>query len=1479
MRKLRHIINIILWAAVGLYFTFVVLLRVPFIQGFVGDAIGNALSDKLGTEVKVGRVDLGFLNRVIIDDLVINDQRNQRMLEASRLSVKLDFAAIASGKIHISSVQLFGLKANLYKQTAKSKPNFLFVLDSLASKDTTSSTPLDLRINTLIIRRGNISYNQLDAPRVKAFSAKHISVTDISAHIALDALTPDSVNLNIKDLSFKEQSGLHVKSITGELTANKRQANLINLTCDLPATNINFGPIAATYTFNGTEFQSPSLQFSGSLQRSKLTLADLACFLPELKASVKPFYIQTSVSGTSTSMRVLTLEISSAENNFSLQANGSFSNWTSKLRWAAAIKRLRVSAQGVQFLSDNFANHFQVPAVIGRLGNIDFAGEAGGFGQDVATKGVIRTDAGMATVGFGKHNTSFSGRIETNGLDLAKITDDKRFGNISTQIDVDGKLPTRGSVYVKAKGNVKAFSYNDYNYKNIDIDGEWDNGTFDGKLNIKDPNVDFDLQGQFNLASKQPFAKLKAEVNNFNPAALSLTKQWPNTQFSFALMADIKGNSLNTANGRVQLDRFSMVSDTKNYKLDAISVDVTNSNYQHSLAVNSDFGNILLTGKYDYNTLAQSLINLVGSKVPTMPGLPKVTNAQTNNFTISANIENTQWLQHIFNIPLNIEQPVHFAASMNDAQKTMSMNLKASRFTYDGRHIEGGEVSINTTPDDTLRLSLQATSVAQNGKRIWCNVKAAAADNKIATIVSFDNLRKPLLRGQLKWQTTFFKNNEGQATAQASFLHSNITVGNALWEVKPSQVTYSKNRVQFDKFAVERGSQLIAIDGVATANTHDSLMVELKDVDVSYILNLVNFHSVEFGGRATGTAVVKTLFTNPDAYANLRVNDFTFEAGDMGTLVAQVKYNNDKGNVEIDAIANDGLNTNTFINGYVSPKRNNIDLAIRANNTNIAFMETFCKSFMHGVKAHANGEVRLSGPLSSINLTGQLVANGNFTMTPLNTVYTLTNDTVRFVPNRIDLNACRFTDRNGNIGTLSGEIRHEHLTNLSYSLSVRANNLLVYDTKSFGDNTFYGTIYATGNCNIKGRSGEVNIDIDATPNRNSMLVYNVASPQTVNNSSFIHWGANALLTAEEQQEQRNTSENPQHNDTPAPDIPTDVHLNFLVNCTPDANIRLIMDRQSGDYISLNGNGVIRATYYNKGGFDMFGNYVIDHGVYKLTIQNVIKKDFTFEQGSTIAFNGDPYNARLNMKAIYTANGVSLSDLNLGRSFSNNTIRVNCLMNIAGTPNAPKVSFDLDLPTVNSNAKQMIYSLINGEEEMNQQVLYLLAVGRFYTQGRNNAEISGANAQSRTSLAMQSLLSSTLSQQLNNVLGTVINNTNWNFGANIATGDDGWGNAEYEGLLSGRLLNNRLLINGQFGYRDNVNTTKSFIGDFDIRYLLFPSGSMAIKMYNQTNDRYFTRNSLNTQGIGLILKKDFNGWKDLFGITNRKKKKPKTGKKK
>ena len=367
----------------------------------------------------------------------------------------------------------------------------------------------------------------------------------------------------------------------------------------------------------------------------------------------------------------------------------------------------------------------------------------------------------------------------------------------------------------------------------------------------------------------------------------------------------------------------------------------------------------------------------------------------------------------------------------------------------------------------------------------------------------------------------------------------------------------------------------------------------------------------------------------------------------------------------------------------------------------------------------------------------------------------------------------------------------------------------------------------------------------------------MASPDAISDKSFIHWHDIAPeLTDSLKQQQKDADDDI--------DFSSDMRINFLVNATPKLTLKLMMDPQSGDYITLNGNGVLRANWFNKGSFDMFGNYVVDHGVYKLTIQNVIKKDFEFMPGGTIAFGGNPYNAPLNLQAKYTVNGVPLSDLSIGRSFSSNNIRVD---------------FTMDLPTVNTDAKQMIYSVINSQEEMNQQVLYLLAIGRFYAQTKNNQSSEDADQQSQTSLAMQSFLSGTISQQLNTVLSNVVKSNNWNFGANISTGDEGFNNAEYEGILSGRLLNNRLLFNGQFGYRDNANATQSFIGDFDLRYLIFPNGNLAVRMYNQTNDRYFTRNSLNTQGLGLIMKKDFNGWRDLFGIKKKKEVKKKSGNKK
>ena len=182
-----------------------------------------------------------------------------------------------------------------------------------------------------------------------------------------------------------------------------------------------------------------------------------------------------------------------------------------------------------------------------------------------------------------------------------------------------------------------------------------------------------------------------------------------------------------------------------------------------------------------------------------------------------------------------------------------------------------------------------------------------------------------------------------------------------------------------------------------------------------------------------------------------------------------------------------------------------------------------------------------------------------------------------------------------------------------------------------------------------------------------------------------------------------------------------------------------------------------------------------------------------------------------------------------------------------------------LPNVNEDEKQMVRSLISTEEEKNLQTIYLLGIGRFY------ANQDAATDQNQASMAMNSLLSSTLSGQLNQMLSNAINNNNWSFGTHLSTGETGWSDMDIEGLLSGKLLNNRLLINGNFGYRESRTSTTTFVGDFDLQWLLNPNGNISLKAYNETNDRYFTKSSLTTQGIGIKLKKDFNNWFDLFRL--------------
>lgn len=1438
MKKFKHICNGIIWTLIVLYLLLIVLMHLPSVQTFLGKEVAEALADKFGTKVEVGKVNLGFFNRIIIDDVMMYDQQGDSLIYASRLSAKIDYMAATQGKISVSSAQIFGLRANLYRQTAKSPANFQFVLDSLASKDTTQHKPLDLHIGSLIIRRGAIAYNQRDvAPRSGVFSPQHIRVSELSSHILLNHVTDNSIDLLLKKLSFKDESGFKLQSLHFKLQADRQKATLKEFRLLMPRSELVLDDLKATYRFEGKRFIPESLRFKGGIQQSKITFADVASLVPALRHFDDAVFVSSRFSGTAKSISVPSLNLRTGSGSINLQARGSYSHASSHPAWNADIANLNLSPAGVEFLAENLGSKVKIPKEIQRLGTIHLTGKAKGYEKVLSAKGNIETDAGNISLQAVKNDDRIKASVDTRGVNLGRILDNRKLGTVEARIDAHGTMK-----HIFAKGNIARFDYGNYDFHNIEIDGDYDMKTLRGTASIADPNVNLSVKGDYQLGSR--LYALDAAINHLRPTVLGMKMHDPS------------------------------------YSLDNISISANNKGKEGHLDVEAPFVNLYARGQYDLTTIYGSIMRLVADKLPTIPGISKHAAKGYNDFTLQANITSAEVLQRMFGLPLSLNLPVHINGNISDAEKNVNLYINAPNFSWDGSAFHDANIELNTI-GDSLKMEARISQGLPYEKAPVYRLRAAAADNNLSTLLYYANQSSKLpITGKIDARTQFFTSDNGATGVHVTVNPSEIMLGEKKWLLNPADIIYRKNELTVDMLNFSHGDQHIIINGKATPQATDSIVADLKDVDVAYILNLVNFHSVDFAGKASGKAVVKSIFQTPEAYANLDVKDFVFENGPLGTLHAKAAYDNQEGQINIDATAEDGPEHLTVINGYVSPKRNYIDLGIEAHNTSLKFMENFCGSFLNNVEAWCKGKLNVVGDLKNINLVGDVVAHGRMHMKQLGTDYTFNHLRAHAIPDDIQFEGdsiydSHYNGKHSHFALIRGGIHHKHLTRLSYDLDIDANNFLGFDTHEFGDDTFYGTVFATGTVGIHGKSGETIIDIDATPEPHSIFVYNVASPDAISAGSFIHWND---ATPYIYRPYSPDSDKDKKKDSSS-DFSSDMRINFLVNTNPNLTLKLMMDEQTGDYITLNGNGVIRANYYNKGGLDMFGNYVVDHGQYKLTIQNIIKKDFDFQPGGTIAFGGDPYNAPLNLQAKYTVNGVPLSDLSIGRSFSSNNIRVDCLMDITGTPGAPKVDFSMDLPTVNSDAKQMIYSVINSQEEMNQQVLYLLGIGRFYTQTKNNQTSEDASQQSQTSLAMQSLLSGTISQQINNVLSSFVNSSNWNFGANISTGNEGFNNAEYEGILSGRLLNNRLLFNGQFGYRDNANATQSFIGDFDLRYLIFPNGNLSIHVYNQTNDRYFTRNSLNTQGVGLIMKKDFFNLRDLLGIKKKSKDKEKEDKNK
>lgn len=1481
---LKHIKNIIRWAGGLLLTLFVILyiiLSLPIFQTWIGSRVADVLSSLLDTRVRVERVQLGFTGRAVVDNLEILDRQDRPMLFSTRTGVKIDLQKlISNGDIIIHSAQLFGAKIRISQEREDTATNIQFVIDAFAGNDTTDNPSPHVEIRSIMVRHTDITFDKEWKKKINTFDPNHISISDASITASLNILTDDTLDVSLKKMSLREASGIAISNARLELRKDSKGTFYVDdFLLSLPGTSVQSDHILFHPGANGAKPYG-----EGNITAS-VTPARLNSLYEPLEDINDVIDIDISAYSRDGSITISKLNIDDSENALRIAGTG-------------RVNHLGESNQSIEARIDEFEINRNIEhaiwpmldRIITRNNATDVVKTSStrnrilyilrNIGTLSAQANIVYADKkieGDAAIRSGLGDLNASGSYGNDRLTLlAKAEKIKAgilaqdgtdtissFGDITADIDVNGRIKGAfGYPDGKASISIREATFKGYTYKNIKAEASRNGNLTDIRLESKDPVALLDADIRASLSRKKPFIEGLVDIRNLDFLTANLPHPKNIDKLSVKAGIDLHDNTLDNMEGHVSIPHIIIHSESQDTTLTLTNIQLKSSpnDRKRHVELNSPYIQAVADGEFELKGLLTHAQLFVHNWLPNVIKGPTYHNS-TTDATFNIKVTDVSPLKPLLGVDASLDKgPLLFNVQINSSEKILKTVASAPNIKVANEELQDFSVNINQR-DKNMNGSISLKRL-MNDKPVSMNLSIRTTTDSITTKVAWDNF-KGNNKGEIALRGTLEHNATGGLAAYADILPTDLYINDTLWHVNRSQLYYRNKELFVDHFKIEMQKNMsndehsLSINGTASANLSDTIFVNLQNIDLDYIFTIVKLKPIALGGHASGMIAGAHVFSTPQAYGQITVPDFRFNKAEMGVLKCPLTWGEEAGSLGFNGttITDRANHARLNVDGYlhlVKDPTQHIDLDINFTRANAAFMQRYIGGIMDDFEGRVSGNAKVVGNFGEIDILADAkVDTVGLTIPSLNVRFHAYGDSIHLRPDGVYMNNITAYDRDGHPGmrehsaTVNGRIRYEHFQNMHFLFNIEGRNILAYHQEEFNDMPFYATVWGTGGVKLEGGPGYTNIDINATPERGTVLTYNASGPEAITQAGFI------TFVDRSEQGMKKSNDKSGEDDGPT----SDMRINFNIHLNPDSQLKLLMDQRTGDYITLYGNSNLLATYYNKGSFKMYGTYTVDRGTYNLTLQDIIHKDFQFRRNGTIVFGGNPMNADLDLQAVYTVPSVSLNDLSAKGTFSNTNVRVNCIMNLGGKAGEPRITFDFDIPNVNEEEARMVRTLISTEEERNLQVIYLLGIGRFYT-------YDYTGDQNQSSMAMNSLISSTLSGQLNQIINNITGTTDWNFGANLVTGNTGWSDMDVEGSLSGRMLNNRLLFNGNFGYRDNPVANNNFVGDFDLQYLLTKNGNVILKAYSETNDRYFTKSALTTQGVGLLVKRDFSNWREL-----------------
>lgn len=1479
-----------------------VALSLTGVQRRIADTLETELSELLDARVTIGGLGIVPFNRVILRNVAVETAPGDTALTVRRLGAGVSlWSGLTSDTWRVNYVQLIGMDARLRRDSVGAPLNIQPIIDALQPKDRKKPpTSFDLRVATVIIRSSSVGYDVADKPRLNHIDPNHLQIRNLRADLSLPRISNDDFTVNLRRLAFEEQrSGFAVRQLAGAFHLSAKELEIKNLNVELPASRLKFAdmrlPLEGLNSIPASLRRHPStISLSDD---SHLWIPDLKGLWPTLdKVRVMATFPRFSISGTPSSATAgLKLEL---ENLMTVDFAGEGYDLESDDR-SFRLDHLDLSLSGPQAASvlaetgiatSGLADMLRAfgPVSLSAEGEMSMRSFDGSFGLSAAPGKVSVVGSGSMD---DRHDFDIHARMETDGyLDLTSVLPSVGpiglEGSVEAFYTVDGKERHGNAeitlAHVKFKGN---------ELDGVGVEATIDNDIVGGRVGVDDRDLAMILDGSFSLDRAHPSMTLTADIDRFCPDRLGIWDKFPGGTVSGNVDIDMEGPYWRCMEGHATINGLTV----KPADSDALTMNRLNLTSRNigdgtsRLDLDSDWLDGSVWGEFDFPFLGHAVIDIVSEAFPALlpaharhdleeeqsrSALTRDGLMATNDFMFDFTVKETERLASFFNLPVSVIYPVTIKGGVCQASHDLELNISAPYLRQGSKLIENTSLSAYVDGEDGRgRLNFLTTTPTKGGP-MTISLVASGGENILRSTLEWKIDRKRAYEGKLRLATDFSRDDDGLTTA-VSLRESSLTFNDSTWRVAPARVVIRGKEVDVDGIHASHGSQFVKINGKVSTDPTALLTLDLRHFSLDYLFESLGIDAAMLGGDASGTFYASDLYSGQPRLETpgLKVKDISYNKTVLGDAVVRSSFNPADLAVMLDAdIDNHGRRST--VNGGIFAARDSLDLTFVVDREPVGFLQPYMEAFASDISGYASGRARVFGNFKYIDLEGDVKADSvsmriNFT----NTSY-WASDSVHIRPGHIDLNGITVHDHLGHFANLNGWVRHSYFKEPRFEFAITgAKGLLCYNETPKENPRWYGRVFGDGSAFVKGWPGSVDIDIDMTTAPGSTFTFVLSDQVEADEYSFLTFRDKGQLSAvsSDSVKARDTSMDlvnrlralaAQHDESSS----SDYDITIQMGVTPEAEINLVMDPVGGDRIRSYGAGHLRMDYFSANNdLKMFGTYTLDRGDYNFTLQDIIIKDFSIKPGSEISFQGDPYAAQLNISAAYSLNA-NLSDLDesfLNDSELNRTnVPVNAIMKVSGDIRQPEIAFDLEFPTLTSDIYRKVKSIISTDEMMNRQILYLLALNRFYTPDY----MSGATRGNE----LVSVASSTLSSQLGNILGQI--SDNWNIAPTLRSSRGDFSDVEVDVALSSRLLNNRLLFNGNFGYRDKSLNTNQFVGDFELEYLLNRSGNFRLKAYNRYNDQnYYLRSALTTQGVGIILRKDFDSMTSFLRPLFRRKK--------